>query len=190
MCTIRSRHTCTWGLAGDLAGICRACLPAHTPRFHSHKKRVQREVNIFVCHGVYQRVSSSCRLWFGIWPRYANIPINLKAFLRPPKQMQPLCSDNFCISCSSTWESSSLSQPSDPVCPITSPAQVSLLSSKLQACSHHTAILPNTFSEALASYDCLSSCIKIQLDNKLSRATTMLIFDLLIQYYVLPTVSN
>lgn len=148
-----------------------------TPQFLSES------IQLFVLHVFYQRASSFCPLQFGMGPRYAQRPTDLKAFLRPPKQIQSLYShpDNFCISCGSVGSP----HPSVSHHTLHIPYPHQPQHSPPRACPHCTTVPPNMVSEALAPDDRLSICIKIQFDNKLSRARTMLIFDLLIRYYVL-----
>lgn len=59
---------------------CMLCLSdSHTPGFPSHRNQSAKwGVNVFVYHCVYQRASSSCPLWSGMWPRYTHRPTNLK----------------------------------------------------------------------------------------------------------------
>lgn len=124
-CALSGAGTLAWAAAWG-HGWCVLCLSASPCSWTSspQKTECKEGVNVFICCSVDQGASSSCPSWFGMWPRCAHRPTNLKAFLRPLKLTQPLCShlDNFCISCSSAW--SHVPQPdTHRVCPVPSPAR-------------------------------------------------------------------
>lgn len=175
-----------WGLAGDLTGVCCACLTAILLDFLPTETRVQSGEWMYLYTTVFTRehpALAPCGLGCGQGthtdPLTWSIPETTKtdaASLFPSWQ--------FLHQLRPSMECTSLSQPSLPV------SHTLTKHSPPQAYSHCSAFLLNTVAEAPAPENHLSSCIKTHLDNKLSRARTMLIFDLLIQYYVLLTVRK
>lgn len=93
-CTIRGRHTFSLALrAGWGSGECVQYLSANPYSWISFPQKPEPKggwMYLYVTC-VHHRASGSCSFWFGMWPKYAHRPTNSRAFLGPPKQMQPLC---------------------------------------------------------------------------------------------------